>query len=648
MEAHRRTRFVNNGLDCSGINRRSNGKSLPLYAVEFHYWRVDPSLWASAITNLKDTGFNAITLPTPWSIHESSQGNYDFSGPLEVSRVAQLAHQRELAVVLRLGPAVNADVNRLGFPEHVLKHEECLARTSHGTTACMPAPPRMFPLPSYAAKAFIKKSSQWLTAIAAKFAPLTSSMAEGSAPLVVAIALDNHIGCAYRNGPYDLDYHPDALKWWAEHSGDLEPPRKWSRDNASRCAQWVAFKEHYRGRALEWIAAAISDGGLDGIATFHTAPPAAPVELGLLRSGARAHSMPSFDFHGTLGTFSQTRERALYLAGSTAFPYATFATGGPVYLPPAAPNNQAAHAIAAIGAGIRGFNIIGIQRDQRWIGHSDEEDWVGKLIAIANETQLHELSRVAPVALVSSRADHRFAIASSVLGPIPSLLSGLLDCGDSGVAAFGADDDARVTASWYGAIRRALELFEIPYLIVDEATSLTRLSRFSAIICPTIRRIDAGLWEKLRAIAGTSENDTKVILGPGRPSVDALEQPLDESALVAGMGLLRPETLTDLDALGADLSAIAGPFSDDWIAADEPDVHCDILTDSLGHASLLVVVNRASLTKMATVTVPPGVKLRDGLSGEIIEASDDGWVQIELSRQSARIFIVTKSKFALK
>ena len=588
MEKHQRTKFVRSGIDVT----RSAGSSgprksvRPLLACEFHYWQHPSIEWEAALTRIVDAGFTALTLPIPWNVHEQTPTRFRFSADLNVRAIGQMAIDANLDIIARVGPAVGAEVNRLGLPERVLSRRSCQAVTSRGTAACMPFPPRMFPLPSYAAQDFISESTGWLEAVAAELVPLVES------ERLLAIALDNHLGCSYRTAAFDLDYHPDALAWWDEHSGGLEAPRSWSIDNAVTCAKWVEFKEHYSSRALDWIASALSNAGLGGIATFHNAPPVAPQTVALARGGARAHSLPCFDFHGTLASIRQTQERAQYLAGQSTFAFASaLAIGGPIFVPPAAAGRQCAHSIAAIGAGVRGFNVAGYTSQERWMRSSVDNSWIETLVAAANALELNELVSETPVALVSSRTDARYAEASSILGPVPSLLGGLFDLGDSGFASVGQDADAKTSARWYGAIRQALELYEIPYVLVDDLASLETLSRFRLIVCPTVRRIDAGLWERLRAVAG---EDTKVIVGPSRPSVDAFESALADTRLSAGMGLLRDETLSDIDALGGDLSAAVGPLSDDWIAPDAPDVRCNLLTRPDGTAKVLVVTNQAS------------------------------------------------------
>src|SRR6185503_12457699 len=122
------------------------------------------------------------------------------------------------------GPHCNAELTGFGFPERILRDEAMLARAAHGGPGWMPAPPRAFPVPSYASAAFREEVGAWYVAVGDVVAPRLAP--DGP---VVAIGVDNEAQMFFRLGAYEHDYHPDAIAAWREASGlDGDPPRAWS------------------------------------------------------------------------------------------------------------------------------------------------------------------------------------------------------------------------------------------------------------------------------------------------------------------------------------------------------------------------------------------------------------------------------------
>ncbi len=156
----------------------------------------------------------------------------------------------------------------------------------------MPAPPHMFPVPSYASAAFRAAAEGWLRAFGEQVGAAAVPGRPGR-----RVQVDNEAQMFFRLGAYDHDYHPDALAWWREHAGDVEAPRAWDAADAARCVEWVRFKEVYTERALAWVRGALDQAGLDGLARYHNAPPSPPA-LVHLPAAARAVGGPAgLDFY---------------------------------------------------------------------------------------------------------------------------------------------------------------------------------------------------------------------------------------------------------------------------------------------------------------------------------------------------------------
>jgi len=233
------------------------------------YWRVEPGAWRRCLAAIHGLGLTIVETCVPWRVHEPAAGELRWDGERDLARFLEAAQAAGLAVVLRPGPQINAELTSFGMPDHVLGNPACQARTAHGTPVWLPAPPRAWPVPSYASTAFRARVHAWYAAVAEVVRPFLAP--DGP---VVAIGVDSEAQMFYRLGAYDHDYHPDALAAWREASGlDGEPPRAWQPDTAARCISWVRFKDQYVAHALGAFAHSLDDVGLGGIARFHNLPP---------------------------------------------------------------------------------------------------------------------------------------------------------------------------------------------------------------------------------------------------------------------------------------------------------------------------------------------------------------------------------------
>ena len=243
MEARARSAFSASGLSLSG----PAGRELDFYAAELHYWRVPRSSWADCLAALRKLGFEMVSTYVPWSVHETD-GRLDWTGARDLAAFLAEVSRAGMLAVLKPGPHINAELTYFGYPERIVRAPAMQARSARDTPVWMPAPPHMFPVPSYASAAFRAAAEGWLRAFGEQVAP--HLYPDGP---VVAVQVDNEAQMFFRLGAYDHDYHPDALAWWREHAGDVEAPRAWDAADAARCVEWVRFKEVYTERALAWV-----------------------------------------------------------------------------------------------------------------------------------------------------------------------------------------------------------------------------------------------------------------------------------------------------------------------------------------------------------------------------------------------------------
>ena len=669
MEERLRTAFTDRGLVVlGGGGDGAAAVHLPLFAGAMHYWRVDRRSWLTCLRAMKTLGLHIVETYVPWGVHEVGDGGktpvrFRWDGDRDLGAFLDAVHGLGMYAILRPGPHINAELTYFGFPARIVRNPELQARTARGTPVWMPTPPRMFPLPSYAADAFHAEVATWYRAVAEVVAPRLAP--EGP---VVALQIDNEAQMFFRLGAFDHDYHPDALAWWREHAGApesgpdadvdandaLAPPRRWEVADAERCARWVQFKDVYVARALGRFAAALRAAGLGGVAFFHNLPPTDPTLCDLPRLERAIDGTVGVDFYHTRADYHVYRRRALYLAGSTAtVPFAPeVGVGGPPWLPPMAAADQEIVTLGLLAAGIRGLSFFMTVDRDRWYGAPitcdgglrDPAPWLARLLEILIEVDWPALRRRAPIAVVISRADARFGVASSLLDPVTPVIGEALELGRAGAAELARDEGAAEQRRWLAAVEDALALAQLPYALIDEHCPIERFAPHRVIVMPTLDRVDRLAWRRLHELATSGH---VVVIGPWRPTRDEHDQPLGNAAsLPRRAGLIRAGSLDDLEGLAEDLAGLAGDLADVWITAVGRDVDVSAFEEPSGTVRVVFVANRSERPLVADVLVPAGVHLRDPLAGDAMPPRDgdpgeDGIiVDVPLGPHQVRLLLV--------
>ncbi len=643
MEARGRTWFDERGLAFAGGGERR----LPFYAGAMHYWRVDPARWAGCLRQMHDLGLTIVETYVPWRVHEPERGELDWTGANDLPRFLEAAGAAGLAVVIRPGPHVNAELTCFGMPDHVVGDPACQARTSRGTPVWMPSPPRAWPVPSYASARFRERVRSWYAAVAAVVTPYLAP--DGP---IVAVGVDNEAQMFFRLGAYDHDYHPDAIAWWREASGHAgDPPTAWSAADAARCASWVRFKDQYLARGLGELAALLDEVGFAGLARFHNLPPG---HHGLydLRAIQGAIGGPvGIDAYTERAGFRELRRRALALVGNAAPIPIAFEVGVGFFpwFPPLDrgddPQRERDHLLTLLAGGVRGFNLyMAVERD-RYYGAAISQAgaveahaaWIRPLVAALAEVEWPTLRRLAVIALVDTHADARFGIASSLLDPMTPVLAEILDLGPGGATELGTDPGAIAARRWQTAIATALELAQVPYAIVSEAASEADLAGYRAVIVPTLDRVDRALWGRLRALAEAKR--TIVVVGPGTPTRDELHQSLVDQP-PRRMGRLKQGSLDDLPGLAADLADLAGELSAAWQVERPADVRAYPYADAAGVTRVVFVANDGGKPASALLVASDSAKeLRDPFTAERIRITG-GTATVVIPALGVRMFVV--------
>jgi beta-galactosidase len=196
-------KLVPGGLDLGG-------EVVPLYAGSVHYWRLDPSEWRACLEATKALGMRLVDTYIPWGVHEIAPGVLELGErdpQRDVAAFLRLAHELGLYVIARPGPHINAELTHFGIPERIVWDPACQARTPRGNPVMLPMVPFAFPVPSYASEAFIDEAARYFNALGPVLAPLVWP----NGPIVL-LQVDNEGALYFRDGAYDQDYHPDAVR----------------------------------------------------------------------------------------------------------------------------------------------------------------------------------------------------------------------------------------------------------------------------------------------------------------------------------------------------------------------------------------------------------------------------------------------------
>ena len=101
---------------------RIGGNQLPLYSGSLDYWRIPVDKWSGILDRILGMGFQFVSIAIPWNIHEVAKDLFDFgttNPQRNLEEFLRLCHQRNLSVLVRPGPCVNAELSHHGFPKRI-------------------------------------------------------------------------------------------------------------------------------------------------------------------------------------------------------------------------------------------------------------------------------------------------------------------------------------------------------------------------------------------------------------------------------------------------------------------------------------------------------------------------------------------------
>jgi beta-galactosidase len=659
------------------------GKILPLRAGAMHYFHHAPSDWGPGLDGILSMGLKLVDVYVPWGWHEIERGRFDFGEKnprLDVSRFVRMAGERGLKVVLRPGPHINAELTFFGLPERIIWDPECQARTPRNNPVMLPIPPLAFPVPSYASDVFHEEAARWFDAMGAVLAPLCHPHGP-----IVLVQVDNEGALYFRDGPYDQDYHPDAIRLLREFLrdkyGNAEalaaawddegltfaralPPERFDATTTAelpRHIDWMEFHEHLLASAMQRFATKLRSVGFAEIPTMHNFPLG---EMATPLNAARmsdAIDLVALDFyhHATPGEHMTILRRTTALAaasegrGVPAYG-AEVGAGFPPFFAPMEDKDSIYTLLVALAYGLRGFCLyMAVERD-RWIGapvdpHGRRRplgDHYEALCKALDATRFHELVRRAPVRLVVPRSLRRLARASHAFGPLTPALFNILGVGFRETCleddvGFG-EPPTLLGEAYIRSFERALTTRGVPFAYAGGETLDAGVAGAAWIVCVLTGGVKPAVVAQLRA---AHREGAVVTVGPSVPDRDGSMRKMPAPHDATGLEIEPLEVATRADALVARrIEELQLPT----FAVDPGDAYLTIHEDLRGTPTVAFVMNPTATDLVTSVAIPRATTLidvlpvrragRTALATRIARAA--GAFEVPLDAKSVRMFAI--------
>ena len=123
------TELLRGHLDLGGKNPAGEEISVNSYFIEkdgkpfipiigeFHFSRFPEAYWEESILKMKAGGINVIASYVFWNIHERQEGQFDWSGDLNLRKFIELVAKHNMYAIVRMGPFCHGEMRNGGIPD---------------------------------------------------------------------------------------------------------------------------------------------------------------------------------------------------------------------------------------------------------------------------------------------------------------------------------------------------------------------------------------------------------------------------------------------------------------------------------------------------------------------------------------------------
>lgn len=101
-----------------------DGQAQQIISGAIHYFRVLPELWEDRLLKAKQCGLNTIETYMAWNLHEPKEGEFNFSGLLDIVKFIEIAQALGLWVIVRPGPYICAEWDNGGLPSWLMTKKD--------------------------------------------------------------------------------------------------------------------------------------------------------------------------------------------------------------------------------------------------------------------------------------------------------------------------------------------------------------------------------------------------------------------------------------------------------------------------------------------------------------------------------------------
>ncbi len=263
------------------------------FTGEFHYFRVPKRAWSDRLRQVRDLGFEGVSIYVPWNWHEPTAGAVDFTGRTLPERdlhgALEAIAAAGLECIYRPGPFITNEWRDGGIPAWLWRMDPSIVALD---AAGRPAGEgRPYPALTYGHPGYAGPATDWLARSIAEVAPY---MRSAGGP-IVHLQLDDEPSYWQQLGdPLALDYNPYLVApvdggpsryaaWLLARHGSLDainaahrtrwrtpvdvaPPRDALDDRAAlaRSIDWLDFKLHGIDGYVAALDRAAKDAGYGG------------------------------------------------------------------------------------------------------------------------------------------------------------------------------------------------------------------------------------------------------------------------------------------------------------------------------------------------------------------------------------------------
>ena len=118
-------------FEIKGNQFYKDGKEVKIISGAVHYFRNLPDTWQDIFRKMVAMGCNCVETYCAWNMHEKKEGEFDFSGMLDIGKFIETAQNEGLMVIVRPGPYICAEWEFGGLPWWIQKDDEMEIRCSN-------------------------------------------------------------------------------------------------------------------------------------------------------------------------------------------------------------------------------------------------------------------------------------------------------------------------------------------------------------------------------------------------------------------------------------------------------------------------------------------------------------------------------------